>query len=61
MARHLTELGENITLLHHVPEGLEGDDEFARLRVSVVTRDNVDEEAVSEINSKVRTVMGENC
>ena len=30
MAKHLTELGENITLLHYVPEGYQGDDEFDR-------------------------------
>lgn len=30
MARHLTELGENITLLHYVPEGFQGDAEFDR-------------------------------
>ena len=28
MARHLAELGENITLLHCVPDGYEGDKEF---------------------------------
>ena len=28
--RHLTELGEKITLLHYVPEGYRGDDEFDR-------------------------------
>ena len=28
MARHLTEMGENITLLHYVPEGYQGDDDF---------------------------------
>ena len=28
IAKHLTELGENITLLHHVSEGFEGDEEF---------------------------------
>lgn len=30
MAKHLTELGENITLLHYVSQGYEGDDEFDR-------------------------------
>ena len=30
MAKHLTELGENITLLHDVPEGFEGDADFDR-------------------------------
>ncbi len=30
MAKHLTELGENITLLHYVPDGYQGDDEFDR-------------------------------
>ena len=30
MARHLVELGENITLLHYVPDGYEGDEEFDR-------------------------------
>ena len=28
MARHLTELGENITLLHYAPDGYGGDEEF---------------------------------
>ena len=30
MAKHLTELGEDITLLHYVPQGYQGDDEFDR-------------------------------
>lgn len=30
MARHLTELGENVTLLHYVPYGYQGDAEFDR-------------------------------
>ena len=30
MAKHLTELGENITLLHYVPQGYQGDEEFDR-------------------------------
>ena len=28
IAKHLTELGENITLLHHVRQGFLGDEEF---------------------------------
>ena len=30
MAKHLTELGEDIALLHYVPEGYQGDEEFDR-------------------------------